>query len=479
MNRVPNELWLETFQYLPKDILKHVSMTSRTFYRISRHLLFDKFLFHPYTVDISGAVLLPEAQKLEHSLDRLNFWCSEDVAPLVRSCIINPWRHGDSGTGYATWKFSETDSPYILLARFFELLPRFTGMQRLHAFRVHFTQSGVANVCCLPSLDCLRINMCEVAPGQCIDPSSLSLRVSNFYARQYTSSRAKIDHWIRLLDPNQLRELDVMGYPFTYVEGICAVPSFPRVRTLMLTMDPSTPSQNLAILSRFPAVEVFTRRFRTDPSDVDDPRVEPVAITGPPMPSLRRLRIYGCDPDDVMIHLDTLRIPSTVTSLEIFFHDFDLPTLAALCGFFPQLTELWVSVHVWLDEEDVSVLQDGVNTQAASFFRALANDPPLPPTLRHLALSWQFSYDIADDVVDPTSGGDPPLTALRDVVVARCPALTTLWLNGGDYVLQWWKWRDGTVEEYTAQTRADAKIFHADFRGFWDSRNAPEEELVR
>ncbi|KAJ7124634.1 hypothetical protein C8R43DRAFT_867270, partial [Mycena crocata] len=80
------ELWLETFQYLPKDILKHVSLTSRTFYSISRHLLFERFLFHPYTVDITGAVLLPEPQKLEYSLDRLNFWCSEDVASLVRLC---------------------------------------------------------------------------------------------------------------------------------------------------------------------------------------------------------------------------------------------------------------------------------------------------------------------------------------------------------------------------------------------------------
>ncbi|KAJ7124641.1 hypothetical protein C8R43DRAFT_958694 [Mycena crocata] len=64
---------------------------SRTFYSISRHLLFDRFLFHPYTVNITDALLLPEPQKLELSLDRLNFWCSEDVAPLVRSCIINPW----------------------------------------------------------------------------------------------------------------------------------------------------------------------------------------------------------------------------------------------------------------------------------------------------------------------------------------------------------------------------------------------------
>ncbi|KAJ7124635.1 hypothetical protein C8R43DRAFT_1135585 [Mycena crocata] len=295
--------------------------------------------------------------------------------------------------------------------------------------------------------------MCEVAPGQSIDPPSLSLRVSSFYARQYTSSRAKIDYWIRLLNPNQLRELEVMGYPFTYAEGICAVPSFPHVRTLMLTMEPSMPSQNLAILSRFPSVEVFTRRFWTDPSDVAAPRAEPVAITGPPMHRLQRLRIYGCDPDDVMIHLDSMRILSTITSLEIFFHDFDLRTLAALCGFFPQLTELWVSVNVWLEEEDMPLLQNGINTQAASFFRALANDPPLPLTLQHLALSWQFSYDIDDDLVDPTSGGDPSLTTLRDVLVARWPGLTTLWLNGGDYVLQWWKWRDGTVQQNIAQTR--------------------------
>ncbi|KAJ7107708.1 hypothetical protein C8R44DRAFT_529646, partial [Mycena epipterygia] len=92
-DRVPNELWLEVFHHLPRDALKDVSLTYHAFHNISRSLLFTDFEFHPYaTSGCVGILLLPSATEVDQSLERLAFWCSEDIAPLVRSCNVIPWQ---------------------------------------------------------------------------------------------------------------------------------------------------------------------------------------------------------------------------------------------------------------------------------------------------------------------------------------------------------------------------------------------------
>ncbi|KAJ7107730.1 hypothetical protein C8R44DRAFT_540212, partial [Mycena epipterygia] len=87
-DRVPNELWLEVFHHLPRDTLKDVSLTHRTFCCLSRPLLFTDFKFHPYAMVALDSQHLPSAEEVDQLMERLAFWCSADIAPLVRSCSI-------------------------------------------------------------------------------------------------------------------------------------------------------------------------------------------------------------------------------------------------------------------------------------------------------------------------------------------------------------------------------------------------------
>ncbi|KAF8206877.1 hypothetical protein K438DRAFT_1483360, partial [Mycena galopus ATCC 62051] len=84
--RVPNELWLEIFRSLPRDTLKALSLTS--FKGISRPLLFTHLDFHPYTLYSGEVVLLPRKTEVNRSLERLDFWSSDEIARHVRSCNI-------------------------------------------------------------------------------------------------------------------------------------------------------------------------------------------------------------------------------------------------------------------------------------------------------------------------------------------------------------------------------------------------------
>ncbi|KAJ6546698.1 hypothetical protein DFH09DRAFT_854048, partial [Mycena vulgaris] len=81
------ELCLEVFNQLLHYTLKDISLTYRTFSRLTRPLLFIHFDFRPYAV-AGDVLLLPSATHITESLERLNFWFSPDIASLVHSCNI-------------------------------------------------------------------------------------------------------------------------------------------------------------------------------------------------------------------------------------------------------------------------------------------------------------------------------------------------------------------------------------------------------
>jgi hypothetical protein len=173
-SRVPNELWREVFSYLPQDTLLDVSLTDRLFSSISRSYIFAKFDFHPYVFSYASItmcandVLLPPPSEIKRSLQRLKFWTSPEIAPLVRACAITPFRRHAKGL-----KFSTTDQPFVLLTALFESLMHFTGVQTISAAQVHLTQTGLVNVCRMPDLRSLSVTDYILAPGQVLDFSSL------------------------------------------------------------------------------------------------------------------------------------------------------------------------------------------------------------------------------------------------------------------------------------------------------------------
>ncbi|KAJ7221271.1 hypothetical protein GGX14DRAFT_353679, partial [Mycena pura] len=86
----PNEVWLHVFSYVPKNTLPAVSLTNSSFCRLIRPLLFTHLDFHPYACDRHTPETrgLPSSKEVERLMERLHFWCSDAIAPYVRSIKI-------------------------------------------------------------------------------------------------------------------------------------------------------------------------------------------------------------------------------------------------------------------------------------------------------------------------------------------------------------------------------------------------------
>ncbi|KAJ7677430.1 hypothetical protein B0H17DRAFT_1334264 [Mycena rosella] len=150
--RVPAELLDEIVAHFSPDsdhaTLKDLSLTSRRFDDLSRPLVFTSFNFYPYSVVTgsyglcAGDFVLPPAPDLNRARERLEFWASARIAPYVLECNVEPLEFENSGR-----LPPPGEDPYMLLAAFFQFLPRFTRLRGFSGFHVHFTQITVANLC--------------------------------------------------------------------------------------------------------------------------------------------------------------------------------------------------------------------------------------------------------------------------------------------------------------------------------------------
>ncbi|KAJ6525240.1 hypothetical protein DFH09DRAFT_1416579 [Mycena vulgaris] len=210
--RVPPELLDEIVGHLSPDLdhdtLKDLTLTNRYFHHLSRPLLFTSFELHPYSLvpftrGLSAEdLVLPQAEELECGRGRLEFWASEEIAPYVLKCHVEP-------PGLASDRVPSPDeNPYTLLAAFFALLPRFVNLQHFGGFYVHFTGVAMTNLCTLPKLRNVGIDSCVVA-----DHETRSFRASLVKLDDFTfrNNRDDMERWWfrHALCPDTLRVLCV------------------------------------------------------------------------------------------------------------------------------------------------------------------------------------------------------------------------------------------------------------------------------
>ncbi|KAJ7474374.1 hypothetical protein B0H11DRAFT_2282232 [Mycena galericulata] len=449
-DQIPEELWLDIFLHLPRKTLINVSVTEHVFRRLCLPLLFTDFRFYPYTSDSRDGSIVPPTTEIQVHLDRLNFWSSEEIAPLVRSCHV---------TGDETWwdDGATAATATSVYASFFDSLPSFTGIRRLDAHGIHFTQTGLANVCRLPVLSDLRINQCDLAAGESIETASLNLAVSRFsFIHTRSAEYHGVDYWIQLLRPDRLRELEVSGTPRVFWDMVDVIPSFPLVHKLSASMLLSIMPKNLPILSKFPAVQIFALSDlgMTDPEDVEGANASNVLpvlkeYTGPcatlriflGCSTLTRFMVPHCDPAIFIAQLPGIQ--AHITSVNVTFWDLDATAFRTLCASFPRLTELRVGIDY------LGILEHGHNSKAKTFFSELADNPTLPSTLERLGIFWEFYEPASFDTMDDFDG-------VRDALVKQCPTLTFLWLDGYDFLFHWRKLRDGAETQMHANDRHDA-----------------------
>ncbi|KAJ6498888.1 hypothetical protein C8R45DRAFT_1210775 [Mycena sanguinolenta] len=480
LSQIPNELWLYILRGLSRDTLKALCLTSSIFKNLCRTFLFAHFNFHPYAVRDGATIVLPLAVVVNRALERLEFWTSDDIAPHVRLCKIIPWqcqstpRWEKIGLVWSmTWDFFVTDSPYILIAPFFESLEKFTRLRSLHAEEIHFTQSAVASLCRAPAITDIQLVRCKVAVGEHIDTTSLCLGVSRF-----ALCDLRIDEigrlWIPLLRPECLRELRCN--PRIFGGNVAAAPVFPLVHTLSTTVNfpDSTMSYVFSVLSKFPAVEILSMdisminpeiqpHFPVPPSTV-----LPVLrqYTGPlemmalflPRSTLTHLVILRCNFNVLREELNMIQT-SNILSLHVSLNDFDKESIGFIRPSFPRLKELHVRIFCQVQNRD-----SDVHHQIAAACIGLGDPSVLPIGLERMAFRRAIKYK--GNVKRALAIDVPEFNNLRDALERDYPALTTFWFDGHNFLFQRRKSLDG-VKEGVATIRADVKEMQRGFNAFW------------
>ncbi|KAJ7451687.1 hypothetical protein FB451DRAFT_1186211 [Mycena latifolia] len=391
LDRVPNELWLEILQILPR-----IQGRPAASVRIGRRTLL-------------GA---PEFLVLRRN---------SPVCSLLY-CSISPW----SSRTRKDLALSPTDAPYILLDALFERLACFTGLQRHRADSVHFTQASVETICRLPTLSELSVTHCGVAPGERIIPSSRTLRVSSFCIRPKVEVELEHGdgHWIPLLHPDHLHKLNATFSPRVLGRAVHAIPSFPRVHELAANLKLPTPSENILILSKFPAVQALSIYGK----DIllEDPGLQPRTPTFPllreytgsyknfpvflPVSTLTRLTTPSCNPSNFIMQIQGIKGPNNITTLHATFTSFNSTTFHTLVELFPQLFEL--QLDIVLPTED-HLFQDHLYSN----FHKISKEG--------MIVDGRFGSLSAYKL--------PDFGQLRDALTTKCPALTWLRLDGYYY----------------------------------------------
>ncbi|KAJ7453042.1 hypothetical protein B0H11DRAFT_2201142 [Mycena galericulata] len=247
MSRFPNELWLEICTYLPLEALRNLSSTHRALYALARVLGFTEFKLYPYPYYYK-----PPQALLEAALERLEFWFSPKVAPHVRSCTarynMSRWQ--------GSLLMSHDRVPHVLMNSFFERLPKFTGLKRLNTDQIQWTQLGIVNLCALSALTHLELSRSQMAFGERIDPSSLTLRISTFITNCDFSMHVV---WLSLLSRDTLRELS-LSYPHALARP--GVLPFPHVHKLSVNEFPIRTEGTHAMCTKFPTLRVLVSDYR-------------------------------------------------------------------------------------------------------------------------------------------------------------------------------------------------------------------------
>ncbi|KAJ7735725.1 hypothetical protein B0H16DRAFT_1764788 [Mycena metata] len=505
--RVPNELWLEVLKNVSEydpTTLSSFSFTCRALNRVSRPLVFSQFNFTPYLVTSKDELRLPSSTTIDRLLERLAFWSSADIAPFVRYCNIRAlcakWSWGAGTNEKAEWSVS-TDSPHILLDALFECLAQFTGLQRLRASHVYFTQAMVDILCRLPVLPFnLGIYWCYVAPGERVNPTQQALRVSKLDIVSEKEREYSDDHWILLLHPEHLRSLRADFDARFMGQTLDAIPSFPNVEELTVTLNLPTPSKNLGILYKFPAVRILKLFGKADgvfpPSRSHTspifPRLREYSGQHQPLPmffpvsTLTHLKISKCSYKGLITTLGEIGGLNSIVSFHTEFSQFTTMAFLAILELLPHLTELAIRIvfksthsmfsrHIYSEEfelkEDEVVhgkYGDGLlaDFKPSTFFLALSSISTLPPSLERLAISWEcYEEEFWDERVAYRL---PKFEQLRDALVVKCPRLTWLYLDGHYFMYQWRITPEGVVKEETATKFLEAYGQRQGAESFWE-----------
>ncbi|KAF8198214.1 hypothetical protein K438DRAFT_1933593 [Mycena galopus ATCC 62051] len=426
-----------------------VHLTQRLFQANSLPFLFREFHLLPCRGDEYDDAALEEY--LNKAPQRLQFWASAKIAPLVQYCSARIWS-GSSTT--------HNSSITNVLAEFFDFVQHFTNLRRLDLSRVEYTPIFLRNVRLLPNLTRLEVSLCSMPQGEKaqVDLTALSpLEISEFIYRRSTSP-SNPELWFPFLRRTKLRNF-YMSYDEWMFTQVLSGDTFPFVTRLTFSF--ADTSLALAkFIAKFPATEILA--LHCPPMEMDEASDERTALSGVltslktyegpedlldiflPIHTLYRVTLpYARRPEDYLAKLRKIQAPNHISSLRIEFSDFSHGALRDLCGFFPHLADL--RIEVVIEEDDFVASWDVYN-----FFEHLAQELPFPAKIEKFAIRWEYEDDNPH-----IENGPPDLPSLKDALVSKYPSIKAIWVDGSPGLL--YRWRLGEVGvQYCGNNEDDA-----------------------
>ncbi|KAJ7061631.1 hypothetical protein C8F01DRAFT_1137972 [Mycena amicta] len=481
--RIPPEIWSEVFGEVDKKALQALRLSNQAFAQLARPHLFSSFIFHPHACgsDVPGPRLLPSAEKAEQYLNRLEFWLSDDIAPLVRSCTMRPWMFDELYYG----PFAESDHSDMLMEAIAEGLGRFPRLRIISCFQLSLGDAIFATLTRMSSLRELRIIACDAVISR-----PLFLPVTGGPMISTISLRGSMTHpmpdlitpWMPFLDPRYLRAINLDANLDSWSERPDAVPVFTAVTELRLTIT-EFPQNLSSILHKFPAVEYF-EFGQWEPDDLTDSVTHGLAVGCQPfIGSLKTLSVthhllpillpqassltelivesmdYGAR-DKLTTAFACPPIP-TLVSLRIDLNDLDLRTLLSMLKPFPGLQQLFVEVYRSITADD-GMGPEPPNLTISQLFSEIVTTSALPAGITEFSFTYRLYYH---QILKP-----PPhpvdVVSLRDAFLARYQALASLLLDAGDFLINWERDQEGYIVEYAADdagmfsSRACVRVLH-------------------
>ncbi|KAF5384965.1 hypothetical protein D9615_001167 [Tricholomella constricta] len=155
---VPPEIWLNVFAHLLPAELRATTLTCSLFRWLAQPFLFCIIDVSPFFHGFNGErpILRPH-KYLDRTVQRLEFYRSQHIAPAVQHCWISPY----SRSGYPARNSRDDLDPDLIIEKVIEALPSFPNLCKLSWHCTDFTMKWWDAICKLP-ITTLWLNSCTI-----------------------------------------------------------------------------------------------------------------------------------------------------------------------------------------------------------------------------------------------------------------------------------------------------------------------------
>jgi len=205
---LPPEVWLEVFEIGDLGIsdIANVRLTCLSFAALGKIRAFSSFHFSPFIL-VANPVHYrwPFIKDLtSRRIERLEYWASDDIAPLVRHCKVDPLYYSD-----ATAPFANEREDTCLIDIFFQTLPRFFNISHLECNHLPFCNLALSQLSQLKKLRTLEVTDCTVTASA---PPQPALAVTNMHFYSYCAIYGSVEDrgsvgWLDVLRPDSIRRI--------------------------------------------------------------------------------------------------------------------------------------------------------------------------------------------------------------------------------------------------------------------------------